>query len=56
LGSKEDLISISRDDLFQHYRNYYQPANAILCVAGDISPQALLEDIENLFGGIPSLR
>ncbi len=54
LGSKEDLISISRDDLFQHYRNYYQPANAILCVAGDISPQALLEDIEVLFGGIPS--
>jgi len=54
LGSKEDLISINRNDLFEHYRNYYQPANAILCVAGDISPQAVLEDIENLFGGIHS--
>jgi zinc protease len=54
LGSKEDLISISRNDLFHHYRNYYQPANAILCVAGDISPEAVLEDIEILFGGIPS--
>ena len=54
LGSKEDLIGITRDDLFQHYRNFYQPANAILCVAGDISPEAVLEDIENLFGGIPA--
>jgi zinc protease len=54
LGSKEDLISITRDDLFQHYRNFYQPSNAILCIAGDISPQAVMEDVENQFGGIPS--
>ena len=55
LGSKADLINITRDDLYQHYRNYYQPANAILCVAGDISPQAVLEEVEDLFGGIPSV-
>ena len=54
LGSKEDLVSITRDDLYQHYRDYYQPANAILCVAGDISPEAVLEDVENLFSPIPS--
>ena len=55
LGSKEDLLGITRDDLFQHYRDFYQPANAILCVAGDISPKNVLEDVEDLFGGIPSL-
>jgi zinc protease len=55
LGSKEDLIGITRDDLYQHYRNYYQPANAILCIAGDISPQAVLEEVEKLFGGIHSV-
>lgn len=54
LGSKEDLISTSRDDLFGHYRQYYQPANAILCIAGDISPEDVLEDVEKLFGGITS--
>jgi zinc protease len=55
LGSKEDLIGITRDDLYQHYRNYYQPANAILCIAGDISPHTVLEEVENLFGGIQSV-
>lgn len=54
LGSKEDLLGITREDLYQHYRTHYQPANAILCIAGDISPQAVLEEVENLFGGIPS--
>lgn len=54
LGSKEDLIRISREDLFGHYRQYYQPANAILCIAGDISPESVMEDVENLFGAIPS--
>ena len=55
LGSKEDLLGITRDDLYHHYRNYYQPANAILCVAGDITPKAVLEDVEKIFGEIPSL-
>lgn len=55
LGSKADLLSITRDDLFQHYRNFYQPANAILCVAGDISPEAVLAEVEEVFGDIPSL-
>jgi len=55
LGSKEDLIGITRDDLYQHYRNYYQPANAILCIAGDISPQAVLEEFGILFGDIHSV-
>ena len=54
LGFKEDLLSTTRDDLFQHYQNFYQPANAILCVAGDIFPEDVLEDVENLFSGIPS--
>ena len=54
LGSKEDLLGITRDDLYKHYRKHYQPSNAILCIAGDISPNSVLEEVENLFGGIPS--
>jgi len=54
LGFKEDLIGISRGDLYQHYRDFYQPANAILCVAGDFSSNIVLEKVEDLFGGIPS--
>ena len=54
LGFKQDLLSITRNDLHQHYRSAYHPANATLCVAGDISPEAVLEDVETLFGAIPS--
>ncbi len=33
LGSTEDLLNLTRDDLYGHYRNYYQPNNAHLCLA-----------------------
>lgn len=55
LGFREDLIHHTRDDLYGHYHRYYQPSNAILCVAGDINIQAVLEDVEALFGEIPSV-
>lgn len=55
LGSKDDLCATTRDDLYQHYRRYYQPSNAILCVAGDFSADQVRDDVEELFGGIPSL-
>lgn len=54
IGSKEDLLGITRDDLYQHYRNNYSPSNAILCVAGDIAPKAILDEVEALFAAIPS--
>jgi zinc protease len=34
LGSTQDLLSLTRDDLYGHYRNYYQPSNALLCLSG----------------------
>jgi zinc protease len=53
IGLKDDLETISRDDLYHHYRRYYQPANAILAIAGDFSPADLLAKIEDTFGNIP---
>ncbi len=52
LGETEDLLSISRDDLFGHYRNYYQPNNATLCLAGAIDPDRAIALIGQLFGDI----
>ena len=31
----EDIKTITRDDLFAHYRRYYAPNNAVLAIAGD---------------------
>lgn len=54
LGNLEDLHSIQRDDLYQHYRRYYIPNNAVLAAAGDFNSEAMLERIRTLFEAIPA--
>ena len=54
IGSKQDLLSLSREDLFGHYQNYYQPGNATLCIAGDIDPDTVREQVEVYFDGLAS--
>ncbi len=49
-GMKQDLLRITRDDLFGHYRRYYVPSNALLVVVGPYSPKKILPRIENYFG------
>ena len=36
IGWLHDLQSMTRDDLYQHYRRHYVPANATLVVVGDV--------------------
>ncbi len=52
IGWQCDLEAITRDQLYQHYRTYYAPNNAIVAVAGDFDTEALLRRIEALFGAI----
>jgi zinc protease len=52
IGSKADLLALTREDLFQHYRNYYQPANARLCIAGDFSGSQAIDLVQQYFDGI----
>jgi zinc protease len=49
LGSTEDLLSLTRDDLHDHYRNYYQPSNAVLCLAGSFDIKSTLALINQYF-------
>ena len=53
IGDMADLETISREDLFGHYRRNYAPNNALLAVAGDFRSQAMLKRIRELFGPIP---
>jgi len=53
IGLKEDLNTITRDDLYSHYRRYYQPGNAILAIAGDFDTQEIMRYIESSFGDLP---
>lgn len=52
IGSLEDLLTISRDDLFNHYRSNYTPGNAVVAVAGDFDTAEMLEKITKHYGGI----
>ena len=53
IGDKPDLRLITRDDLYEHYRRYYVPNNAVLSVAGDFETSTMLKRIRELFGPIP---
>jgi zinc protease len=48
-GTKPDLQRITRDDLFEHYRKYYAPSNAMLVVVGPNSPKKILPKIQEYF-------
>ncbi len=56
LGSLEDLRSIQRDDLYHHYRKYYNPSNAVVCVAGDFDSSKMLTLLEQKYEQIPGTK
>ena len=56
IGDLCDLTTITREDLFGHYRRYYAPNNAIIVLSGDVDSGKVMPDIEALFGSIPAGR
>ena len=56
IGWLDDLKSMSRDDLYGHYREHYIPNNATLVVVGDVDSDDVLRRVERHFGKIPPGR
>jgi zinc protease len=54
IGDLADLKTISRDDLYRHYKSYYQPHNAVLVMTGDFKTDTMLARIRDLFEVISS--
>ncbi len=54
IGDMTDLETMTRDDLYQHYKTYYVPNNAIAVAVGAFDSDELLAQIEALYGGIPA--
>ncbi|HEX2906241.1 MAG TPA: pitrilysin family protein [Phototrophicaceae bacterium] len=54
LGDMTDLHTMTRDDLYGHYRAHYMPNNAIAVAVGDFDTPAMLKRIEELYGAIPA--
>ena len=53
IGSRSDLENVPIDRLQAFYRNYYQPDNAVLLVAGKFDEPKTLELVTQYFGAIP---
>jgi zinc protease len=54
IGDLADLQALTCDDLYNHYRTYYVPNNAVLAMAGDFDTQEMLARITALFEPIPA--
>src|ERR1700752_3110781 len=53
IGSRSDIEHVPIERLQAFYRNYYQPDNAVLIVAGKFDPDKTLALIKSSFGAIP---
>jgi zinc protease len=53
IGSLEDLNAASLEDVQEWFKTYYGPNNAVLVLAGDITPELAREKVELYFGDIP---
>ena len=56
IGYENDLRTISRDDLFGHYRRYYTPNNAFISAVGDFDADELMTRVRSAFGSIEADR
>ena len=53
LGTKESFDTTTGAMLKQFYDSWYAPNNAILVIAGDVQPDAVLLKVKELYGNIP---
>lgn len=54
IGYMADLKTITRDNLYDHYKHFYVPSNAVLAMAGDFDAKTMLARIEELYANIPA--
>ena len=52
-GSFQDLENASLEDVRSFHRDYYGPNNAVLGIAGDITPEDAFKLADKYFGAIP---
>ncbi len=51
-GYESDVSSVTIDDARSFFETFYRPSNAVLCVAGDVTPERAVELAQRYFGDI----
>jgi zinc protease len=52
IGWRSDIETMTRDDLYAHYRRFYRPNNATIVVVGDVDSDETLRAVERRLGGL----
>ena len=53
IGWRKDVETITRDQLYKHYKTYYEPNNAVVVIVGDFDTPKALAMAKKYFGAIP---
>jgi zinc protease len=56
IGDIEDLNTVSRNQIYQYYRQWYAPNNATIVIAGDVDPSQVKSWVEKYYGGLPASK
>ncbi len=54
IGWAHEMAKLSREDALRFYKRYYAPNNAILVVAGDVTPEEVKRLAEQTYGKLPA--
>ncbi|WP_234840901.1 M16 family metallopeptidase [Sinorhizobium meliloti] len=52
IGWQHEIETLGREDALAYYHRFYTPENAILVVAGDVDPDAVMDMAETIYGAI----
>ena len=53
IGTMEDIVAATLDDVSDFFTTYYVPNNAVLTICGDFDPDEAHARVEHYFGAIP---
>jgi zinc protease len=50
IGDVEDIKNVTRDQIFEYFKKFYAPNNAILVIVGDVDTKKTMEIIQKRYG------
>tara|TARA_Y100001954_G_scaffold224939_1_gene264892 strand:- start:4234 stop:5646 length:1413 start_codon:yes stop_codon:yes gene_type:complete len=54
IGDVEDIKNVSRDQIFNYFKKYYSPNNAIIVIVGDVDTKKTMTMIRERYGPLKS--
>ena len=52
IGKIKDLKTVTRDQMYQYFKMFYAPNNAIIVIVGDVDADDVFDELEDRFGKI----